>query len=170
MPGKVLRILCIGILMCIGGCTTTVGLQSGTPPFQAGQAQQHWQGRLGVKVTEPQPQSFSANFELDGDTSRGSLRLLTPLGTTLALLQWAPGSAVLTTTGEPRTFDSTAALTQALLGFELPIAALLDWLRGTATAVNFWEVDLTDLVNGKLVAKRTAPDMKAELKLLIDTQ
>jgi outer membrane lipoprotein LolB len=154
--------------MCAGGCTTTAELQSGNPPFQVSQTRQHWQGRIGVKVTEPQPQSFSANFELDGEAGQGSLRLLTPLGTTLALMQWAPGSATLTTTGDPRTFDSMAALTQATLGFDLPVAALLDWLRGTATAMAYWEVDLSGLIDGKLVARRIAPDLKAELKLLID--
>ena len=164
------RILYVGILMCAGGCTTTAGLQSGSPPFQVSQTRQHWQGRIGVKVTEPQPQSFSANFELDGEADQGSLRLLTPLGTTLALMQWVPGSAILSTTGEPRAFDSLTKMTQGTLGFDLPIAALLDWLRGAATAIPYWEVDLTDLGNGKLAARRSAPDMKAELKLLIDTQ
>jgi outer membrane lipoprotein LolB len=152
------------------GCSTTGGLQSGTQPLQTGQARTHWQGRIGVKVTEPKPQSFSANFELDGESDKGSLRLLTPLGTTLALMQWAPGSATLTTTGDPRTFDSMAELTQATLGFDLPVGALLDWLRGTARAMPYWEVDLSGLIDGKLAAKRTAPDLKAELKLLIDTQ
>jgi outer membrane lipoprotein LolB len=125
---------------------------------------------MGVKVTEPQPQSFSANFELDGDATRGTLRLLTPLGTTLAAMQWRPGSATLTTAGEPRLFDSLAALTQSTLGFDLPVTALFDWLRGAPNPVPFWETDLTELSNGKLMARRIAPDMKAELKLLIDTQ
>jgi outer membrane lipoprotein LolB len=83
-------------------------------------------------------------------------------------MQWAPGSAVLTGTGTPRQFDSLGALTQATIGLDIPITALFDWLQGTASQAASWEADLTELANGKLTAKRTAPDMRAEIKLLME--
>jgi outer membrane lipoprotein LolB len=157
------------MLLCVAGCASTAVSPKGNGPLLYGQTVQHWQGRIGVKVIEPQPQSFSANFELDGNAEIGTLRLTSPLGTTLALMRWAPGSAVLTGTGAPRQFDSLGALTQATIGLDIPIAALFDWLQGAASQAALWEADLTELGNGKLTAKRTAPDMRAEIKLLMET-
>jgi outer membrane lipoprotein LolB len=156
------------MLLCVAGCASTAVSQKNNGPLLYGQTVQHWQGRIGVKVIEPQPQSFSASFELDGNAELGTLRLTSPIGTTLALMQWAPGRAVLTGTGAPRQFDSLGALTQATIGLDLPIAALFDWLQGTATQAALWEADLTEISNGKLTAKRTTPDMRAEIKLLME--
>ena len=168
MRRHLLRLLCIGLLLCVAGCASTAVAPKGNGALPFGQSVQHWQGRIGVKVIEPQPQSFSASFELDGNAELGTLRLTSPLGTTLAVMQWAPGSAVLAGTGAPRQFDSLGALTQATIGLDLPIAVLFDWLQGTATQAALWEADLTELGNGKLTAKRTAPDMRAEIKLLME--
>lgn len=168
MRRHLLWLLCVGLLLCVVGCASTAVSPKGNGVLQYGRAVQHWQGRIGVKVIEPQPQSFSANFELEGNAEVGTLRLTSPLGTTLALMQWAPGSAVLTGTGAPRQFDSLSALTQATIGLDIPMAALFDWLQGTASQAAFWEADLTELGSGKLSAKRTAPEMRAEIKLLLE--
>lgn len=129
----------------------------------------HWQGRLGVKVLNPAPRSFSARFELDGDAQQGTLKLFTPLGTTLAQMRWAPGSASLTTTGEPQQFESLAALSQATLGMDLPVTSLFGWLRGVSGEANGWEADLSALGDGKLSANRRTPELDAELKLILET-
>lgn len=129
----------------------------------------HWQGRLGVKVSNPAPRSFSARFELDGDAQQGALKLFSPLGTTLAQMRWAPGSASLTTTGEPQQFASLSALSQATLGLDLPISSLFDWLRGNASEASGWNADLSALNDGKLTATRRAPDLDAELKLILES-
>ncbi len=168
MPDVGLRLLCIGMLMCLAGCASVAVPHPNNGQLQSRQTGQHWQGRIGINVSEPQPQSFSAHFELDGDAETGTLRLATPLGTTLAFMQWAPGSAMLTSTGAPRRFESLSALTQASLGLDVPIAALFDWLQGTASPATYWEADLSEISNGKLTAKRTAPDMRAEIKLLME--
>ena len=156
----------------VAGLLAACASPSPTPlPYKppVGATAGHWQGRLGVKILNPTPRSFNARFELDGDAQQGTLKLFTPLGTTLAQMRWAPGSATLTTTGEPQQFDSLVALSQATLGMDLPVLSLFDWLRGVSGTSGDWEVDLSALGDGKLGAKRRAPDLDAELKLILES-
>ena len=90
-------------------------------------------GRLAVRVdasAATPAQSVSAAFELRGDAGRGRLDLSTPLGSVFAQARWAPGSVLLVTPQGDTRFDDLDALTRAVLGESLPIAALFDWLRG----------------------------------------
>jgi outer membrane lipoprotein LolB len=90
-------------------------------------------GRLAVRVdasSSAPAQSVSAAFELRGDAERGRLDLSTPLGSVFARARWAPGSVVLVTPQGDTRFDDLDALTRAVLGESLPVAALFDWLRG----------------------------------------
>ena len=90
-------------------------------------------GRLALRVeaAEGAPaRSVTAAFELHGDAGRGRLDLSTPLGSVLAQARWAPGSVVLSTPQGDTRFDDLDALTRAVLGESLPVAALFDWLRG----------------------------------------
>jgi outer membrane lipoprotein LolB len=86
-------------------------------------------GRLALRVEAP-AHSFSADFDLHGDAERGELRLTGPLGTTLGEAQWQPGAARLRTGESSQEFVSLDALSQSLFGEPLPLAALVDWLRG----------------------------------------
>jgi outer membrane lipoprotein LolB len=90
-------------------------------------------GRMAVRVEASAgapAQSVSAAFELRGDAGRGRLDLSTPLGSVFAQARWAPGSVVLVTPQGDTRFDDLDALTRAVLGESLPVAALFDWLRG----------------------------------------
>ena len=90
-------------------------------------------GRLAVRVEAASgapAQSVSAAFELRGDAGRGRLDLSTPLGSVFAQARWAPGSVLLVTPQGDTRFDDLDALTRAVLGESLPVAALFDWLRG----------------------------------------
>ena len=90
-------------------------------------------GRMSVRVAGSggiEPRSVSAAFELHGDAQVGRLNLSTPLGSVLAQARWAPGSVVLATPQGEQRFADLDALTQAVLGESLPVAALFDWLRG----------------------------------------
>jgi outer membrane lipoprotein LolB len=132
-------------------------------------AQNHWQGRMAIKVLSSPPQAFSADFELDGQGDAGTLALLSPLGITVAQMQWAPGMAQLRHGGELRQFDSLAALALQATGTELPVAALFDWLRGTATPAPGWDADLSQLPEGRLQAYRSADSAPAvELKIRLE--
>ena len=127
----------------------------------------HWQGRLALKVETTPIQAFSADFDLLGNAQTGSLTFTSPLGSTLARVQWDAGTAVLYTRGEPQRFDSLDALTRHTLGTELPIASLFSWLQGTDIDTPGWQADLHDLPAGRLNARRLTADAPAELKIIL---
>jgi outer membrane lipoprotein LolB len=118
---------------------------------------------------ENQPsQSFSAGFELRGRPDAGELKLHNPLGGTLAALNWGPGIATLRSGDTVRQFESIEALVAAATGTAIPVASLFDWLSGNNTAVPGWEADLSQLAQGRLRARRTAPPPVADLRLALD--
>lgn len=138
-------------------------------------------GRLSVRVEaagDAPSRSFSADFDLRGDAQRGVLRLSGPLGATLAEVRWQPGTATLVDTQGSRHFATLDALAQDLLGESLPMAALIDWLRGRPWAGapsrtldgGFeqlgWRVGLTDFAAGLLMATRQgAPAVSVRARL-----
>lgn len=150
-------------LVLLGGCA----LPPPTPqPPDAGTAV--WRGRLALRVDSEPPQSFFAAFELRGQASDGELQLFSPLGTTLARLQWSPRSATLRNNGESRQFDSLDALATQATGAAIPIAALFDWLRGRDVQADGWAADLTQLNEGRLLARRSVPAPHSELRLILE--
>jgi outer membrane lipoprotein LolB len=127
-----------------------------------------WSGRLALQVEDHPSQSFSAGFQLNGNAVIGELTLFNPLGGTLAVLTWAPGSATLRTNGPPQAFGSVDALVTQATGSALPVAALFDWLRGTHTPVPGWQADLSQLDRGRLRAQRVHPTPLADLRVVLD--
>jgi outer membrane lipoprotein LolB len=128
-----------------------------------------WSGRLALQVEDRQSQSFSASFQLKGDARAGELTLSLPLGGTLAVLAWAPGSATLRTNGRAvQEFESVEELVAQATGAALPVTALFDWLRGTNTPVAGWQADLSQLENGRLRAQRLHPTPPADLRVVLD--
>ena len=90
-------------------------------------------GRLAVRVEASAgapARAVSAAFDLRGSATTGRLNLVTPLGSVLAQARWSPGSVVLATPQGETQFPDLDALTRAVLGESLPVAALFDWLRG----------------------------------------
>lgn len=157
--GSWLAALLLGLLLV--GCATPA-----RSPAAAGT--QAWSGRLALSVEGEQGQSFSGGFELKGGPVAGELSLFTPLGGTAAVLAWAPGSATLRTSDQERSFRSLDALTVAATGASLPVAALFDWLGGTPTPVSGWEVDVSQVGQGRLRAQRTSPPPLAELRVAFE--
>jgi outer membrane lipoprotein LolB len=127
-----------------------------------------WSGRLALQVEDRPGQSFSAGFELRGNAREGELSLFSPIGGTLAVLRWQPGSATLRRGTETREFESVGALVAHVTGEPIPIAALFDWLRGIDTPVAGWRADLTQLAQGRLAAKRLEPPPQADLRVAFD--
>ena len=78
----------IWLLVLLTACATP------TPSLFVAQApsDKQWQGRLSVTVQSDPPRNMSAGFSLDGDARQGELNLFSPLGTTLATLQWNPAT------------------------------------------------------------------------------
>jgi outer membrane lipoprotein LolB len=157
--------------LALGGCAGLVPQQP--PPDIA--------GRLAVRV-EASPQapsrSFSADFDLRGDAERGVLRLTGPLGATLAEVRWQPGRAELADAQGSRSYDTLDAMAQDLFGEPLPLAALIDWLRGRpwTGAPNQkrddgfeqlgWRIGLAGFADGLLQATRQrAPGVSVRARL-----
>jgi len=150
-------------IVFIAGCAfparQTAVLDDATP---------RWQGRLLVKVAGPSPSSFSSSFELQGNADTGQLAFTNTLGTILARIAWAPGSATLQTISSPQTFPSLDALTLHAAGAELPVGNLFDWLRGQASTSPGWEVDLSAQNEGRISAHRSAPLPEVDLRIVLD--
>ena len=128
-----------------------------------------WSGRLSLQVDQAPEQSFAAAFELKGSAEQGELNLFSPLGSTLAVLRWQPGSATLAGVGEVRRFDSLDALVGQATGTPIPVAALFDWLAGAATPVPGWQADLSQLqANGRINARRVSPSPTVDLRVALD--
>jgi outer membrane lipoprotein LolB len=149
--------------LLLAGCATPPK-PAVAPSSQAGP----WSGRLALQVEDRQSQSFSAAFELSGNAQAGKLALSSPLGGTVAVLSWAPGSATLQNNGQSRQFDSVDALVTHATGSAIPVAALFDWLRGANTAVPGWKADLSQLAQGRLHAERLEPPPHADLRVILD--
>ena len=109
----------------------------------------------------------NAQFDLQGSATSGALRLFSPLGTTLAQVNWRPRAARLLSRGEAQDFADLDALMTHLLGINLPSEALFAWLRGEAATATGWQVDLGEHANGRISAARLAAP-KAQLTVLFE--
>lgn len=147
----------------IAGCAHSTGTEG-----QKRLKNSFWSGRLSLQLEQTPPQSFVAGFELSGNAVTGELSFFTPVGSTLALLAWAPGSATLKAKGDLWEFESVDELVRKVTGTDIPLPALFDWLAGIATAVPGWQADLSRMPDGRLVARRLAPEPAADLRIVLD--
>jgi outer membrane lipoprotein LolB len=154
------RLLALALLLAMLAACATPRRAEAPPGVQM------WSGRLALNVQGAPP--FSAGFELKGEPSAGELTLFTPLGGTAGVLAWAPGSASLRTGRETRQFPSLDALASDVTGTPLPIVALFDWLEGRPTEVPGWQVDVSQVGQGRLRAQRAAPPPAADLRLVFE--
>ncbi|MBY4596158.1 lipoprotein insertase outer membrane protein LolB [Ottowia caeni] len=130
--------------------------------------QSSWSGRLGLTIASEPPQSFSAGFSLSGDEQSGELSLTSPLGSTLAAMQWQPGAAVLRQGEAVQRYDSLDDLVAHATGTPIPVRALFSWLRGHQQAIDGWHADLSGLNSGRLFAQRRQPLPTVDLRLVLD--
>jgi len=156
------RLLLFAIIL-IAGCAHNTGVNSTFNPQKTS-----WEGRLSLRVNSAQRQVLHAHFDLQGSPQMGTLRLATPLGTTLADMQWSANAATLQTGGKTQHFDSLPALVRHVTGTDLPITNLFAWLQGIALPAANWQVDLTEMASGRISAQRIATDSPADLKIILD--
>ena len=146
----------------LAGCATP-GSSSATAPD--GERPENWSGRMSLRIDSEPVQTFSALFDLRGGPERGTLTLTTPIGSTLAELQWSPGEALLKNGNETRRYASVGALIEAATGASIPVGALFGWLAGRDEAVPGWRPDLSQRAAGRLQAVRDAPLPRADLRI-----
>lgn len=126
-----------------------------------------WAGRLAVQVEGHPSQSFSAGFELQGSPQAGQLVLLSPLGSTIAQLQWDAREARLMRGGDIRNAPSLDLLLHELTGTDIPVAAMFGWLQGTQASATGWQADLSGLPDGRLTAQRVDPPPATTLRVVL---
>jgi outer membrane lipoprotein LolB len=101
------------------------------PPMDLGNASRQT-GRFALQYVDTYQRQRNAygNFVWLQSGDQVSLELRSPLGTTLALIRSAPGSAALEIPGHPiRTAASVDELMQHALGFAMPVDGLRYWLQ-----------------------------------------
>ncbi len=127
-------------------------------------------GRLALQIATSPPQSLSAGFELKSQQQNGELKLFSPLGSQLAILQWEPGLARLEQGGQTWQNNSLDALLIQLTGTTLPITALIDWLQSRPTESPGWIADLSRIQEGRLSVQNapTSTQPAVSLRLILE--
>jgi outer membrane lipoprotein LolB len=96
--------------------------------------QEHLQlaGRLSVQYQKnDKPQFVNGSFEWKQDGAQLQIRLLSPLGQTIADIQSSPAGASLQQAEQPlKQAPHIDQLISAELGWPLPVADMQDWLQG----------------------------------------
>ncbi len=133
-------------------------------------------GRLAVRVAAQEgtpARSLSALFDLRSPDGRaGELDLSTPMGTLMGRARWDTQQVRLITPEGERQYPSLEALSDDVLGENVPVQALFDWLQGRpwsqAASTPLpdggftqlgWTVRLDRLSDGVIVAERAAPPL-----------
>ena len=127
-----------------------------------------WAGRISLRIQSEPVQAFFAAFELKGQPDNGELTLVSPLGSILGIMRWAPGEALLIQGNSIQRFASTGALLAQTTGAAVPISALFDWLDGKNTPTPGWLADLSQQSDGRITATRVDPAPQADLRIVLD--
>jgi outer membrane lipoprotein LolB len=125
-------------------------------------------GRISLVVQSEPVQSFSGGFELQGNETTGELTLITPLGSTVAVLRWRPGVAELQNGTQTQQYSSVQAMLQQTTGAAIPLQALFAWLRGENASAPGWQADVSRFADGRVGALRTDPAPPAQLRIVLD--
>ena len=161
----------LSAMFLIAGCavkTKAAGINDAQNDSQITVSQAYWAGRISLQVQSEPPQAFFAAFELKGRAEQGELALISPLGSTLAVMRWSPLEATLLQGGTATSFASTDALLLQATGAALPLSALFDWLADKNTPVAGWQADLSQLGSGRIAAIRTMPAPQTNLRIVLD--
>jgi outer membrane lipoprotein LolB len=161
LRGRLFATLAVFALL-LGGCAQQPLRQSGSS------GDGPWTGRMALSVQSEPAQTLSAGFELSGDPGQGELQLFSPIGTTVAILSWTPEKASLLQGDQTQSAGKLDELVAQATGTPIPVRALFDWLNNRPTVVDGWQADLSQLGEGRLQLRRTAPLPVVELRLKLD--
>lgn len=148
--------------------STLLAAGCATPRMPPVDSNAYWSGRMAIQVLKDPPESLSAGFELQGSAQAGEMVLLSPIGTTMARLEWTPQGARLAQGQQQINSTSLQRLGTRLTGTDLPIAALFEWLAGRPAEVPGWQVDLSAHAQGRISAERREPSPGAVLRIALD--
>lgn len=158
-------------MFLIAGCAhkpLDTGINDVRTSSQISPVKDYWAGRISLQIQSEPPQAFFAAFELKGRANQGELTLVSPLGSTLAVMRWSPTEAILLQGGNATSFASTDALLLQATGAAVPLSALFDWLADKNTPVAGWQADLSQSGGGRITAVRTVPAPQTNLRIVLD--
>lgn len=156
------------IKLSLGLCLAMMLTSCATRIMVPSSASAYWSGRLALQIKSDPVQQMSAGFELQGSAEQGELILFSPIGTTLAKLNWTPQIAWIEQNGQRKHGANLQAMTEQLTGTSLPISAMFQWLAGREQAAPGWQVDLSTHPEGRLTAQRKTPQPETVLRIILD--
>ncbi|AGX87266.1 outer membrane lipoprotein LolB [Candidatus Symbiobacter mobilis CR] len=132
-------------------------------------APQQWSGRLALRAQCPgsdnECPALAGGYELEGGVDRGALVFRSPLGIVLAELRWDQHGATRRVQGKTQHYDDVQAVVADTVAAGLPVAVLLDWLRGVPSPAMGWHVGGEQLLVARqeepFVEVRVVPDRDA---------
>jgi outer membrane lipoprotein LolB len=159
------------IASCANNTPANRGFSSKNVPTPPGEPLRY-SGRISLAVENATPgsaSSFSGAFNLRGLPSEGEMQLLSPLGQVVANLFWQPGLAVFVQGQQTRPFNSVNDMLAQTIGVSASAEQLFDWLRGEQSAASDtdWQVDLSRYPEGRITARRIAPQAFT-LRIILD--
>ena len=117
-----------------------LGACAALPPQEAGSRAEPFDV-LGRVLVSYDGKSFSSNIRWQHAAESDELWLMTPTGQTLAHLREDRNGATITATDQTQYHGSSIeSLTKRGLGWELPLARLQHWLRGTPAPTVFADI------------------------------
>lgn len=160
--------LAAAVITSVVACATP-GSGPGRPADEASLS-----GRLSVRIAsldDTPGRSLSALFDLRSpDGHSGQLELSSPLGTLMGRAQWSPRQVRLSTPKGDHVYPDLSTLSEDLLGEQVPVQALFDWLHGRPwpdanstllppPSIGFsqlgWSIKLDRLDDGVIIAERS---------------
>ena len=168
----------IATLFLIAGCAVPIRATGQNHHKSAAFSEpQRYSGRISLVIEQEAGspaagQSFSGGFDLRGNAQTGELDLLSPLGSIVMQLRWAPGQALLIRGQERESFPSAQTLLSQATGTSLTLDELFAWLgsEGTPAPIQSsenWLVDLTARDQGRILARRSQPS-SAVLRIVLE--
>lgn len=124
--------LVLGLALALAGCATPRAPSASLAANAAtAQTVHDYRGRFSVRYEQNgETRNIYGNFQWHEQDDAVTLRLLDPLGQTLAVVTEAPASATLELPNRaPQTAPDVNELMQRALGFSLPVAGLQYWLK-----------------------------------------
>ena len=175
--GSLCWLACAGLLSaCAQAPTPPLQAAAPSPTEPSGAAPNtELQGQIGIKLGAWQGEparGMSFGFFFQGHVARGSLALMTPLGSQVAQVDWTPEGASLRRIGpgggEDLRRGSIEDLSEAAIGEPLPLKTLVHWMQGrpdpllphvpTPEAGVFvqrgWTIDTRERSQGRVLATR----------------
>jgi outer membrane lipoprotein LolB len=118
-----------GLLAAVAGCASTRPQQV-LPASNEGIVEFSLNARVAVKLDD---RGYTASLRWRHSATSDSLRLLSPVGSTVGAIESDEAGATLTT-ADKKVYrsDDAQALTREVLGWDLPLAGLRYWVTGRA--------------------------------------